>query len=586
MESSLYTPFVLLLQAVWTLAPGLLVAVALRRRELIAAPFVVPVAGLVGCVIGYGAFWLYFADVDTGTAYSWITLVDSIACCATLARQANRRVLASIDVAAPLVLLAAVALFYTGLTFGCTTGTDITSLNQSCHLAGFTGDNLLPQMFADNLVAGHPRELMWDWQGSDRPPLQSGLVLQQYPLIHLTGWHVTGYETLGVLLQVLWLPVVWALCRSARMPGKVLTTVLLLCGCSGFFFYNSVFTWPKLLAGSLATTAFGLLFLDRRTPWTWGLAGLSAGAAMVAHAGAAFTVIPIALVLLLPRYRAPRPRGPASKWMVGLRRAQTPPGLGLASTPTSTPALAALACAVAVAVVAPWTAYQKLFDPPGDMLLRLHLGGAAHDGSLTRTLVDAYTRRPLGAVLHSKLLNLTSFVGHTGYDEGLHIAGTGPIGQLRSYEFLYLVPALGPGSLALLALLLPSVRTRLRHSIDATRFWLMLAVAALCAAALVLIMLGPPGGLPLVHQGTYGMVILLYVCLSATLATLPRPLTRTIVAAQLTYFAVMWIALVWHGHTLHPGYAVLSGVSALAAAVTLKTVSARLDSHEPPPGHS
>jgi hypothetical protein len=551
MESSLYTPFVLLLQAVWTLAPGLLVAVALRRRELIAAPFVVPVAGLVGCVIGYGAFWLYFADVDTGTAYSWITLAGSIACCATLARQANRRVLASIDVAAPLVLLAAVALFYTGLTFGCTTGTDITSLNQSCHLAGFTGDNLLPQMFADNLVAGHPRELMWDWQGSDRPPLQSGLVLQQYPLIHLAGWHVTGYETLGVLLQVLWLPVVWALCRSARMPGKVLTTVLLLCGCSGFFFYNSVFTWPKLLAGSLATTAFGLLFLDRRTPWTWGLAGLSAGAAMVAHAGAAFTVIPIALVLLLPRYRAPWP-------------------------------LAALAGAVAVAVVAPWTAYQKLFDPPGDMLLRLHLGGAAHDGSLARTLVDAYTRRPLGAVLHSKLLNLTSFVGHTGYDEGLHIAGTGPIGQLRSYEFLYLVPALGPGSLALLALLLPSVRARLRHSVDATRFWLMLAVAALCAAALVLIMLGPPGGLPLVHQGTYGMVILLYVCLSATLATLPRPLTRTIVAAQLTYFAVMWIALVWHGHILHPGYIVLSGVSALAAAATLKTVSARLDSHHSP----
>ena len=62
------------------------------------------------------------------------------------------------------------------------------------------------------------------------------------------------------------------------------------------------------------------------------------------------------------------------------------------------PSVRALAAAALtfVLLAAPWTAYQKLYDPPGDRLVRWHLGGIdAIDGRGTmQTIVDQY--RPRG----------------------------------------------------------------------------------------------------------------------------------------------------------------------------------------------
>jgi hypothetical protein len=510
LRSSLVTPFVLLLQAIWFLAPGLLAGTALVRRGVLSAYFAVPVAALVGCLIGYGAVWAWFADRPLGAVYSWVSLVVALGCLVVLLR---RGALRSYEVAMPLALMVLVALLYTAITFSCTTTGYVTELNQACHLSGFTGDDVLPQIFADNLAAGHPRALTWGWQGSDRPPLQSGLVLEQYPL--------AGYESLAVLLQVVWVPVGWALCRALRAPARVLVAVLVMCTCSGFFLFNSVFAWPKLLAGSLALTGFALLCFERRNRWTGPLAGLGLGAAMLAHAGIVFSLAPIVVLALLRR-----------RWKPLL---------------------------VAVAVMAPWTAYQKLYDPPGDLLLRLHLGGTARPGSLLGVLVDAYCR-PVGAVVHAKLLNFSTYVGYTGAGgiDGVRIAGNGFGADLRATEFLFLVPALGLCAAGLLALLAPAVRRRFSSTVDGGRFTLLLAMAVLGAVAQALILLGPPGGMPTVHQGSYAVVMLFCVCGAAVVGVLPDRWRRSVLAAQVLYFAVVWVLAVWHGHRLHTGYVLLS----------------------------
>ncbi|WP_225852883.1 hypothetical protein, partial [Haemophilus parainfluenzae] len=53
-------------------------------------------------------------------------------------------------------------------------------------------DNILPYLFAERLYHGiDPRPLLGEWQSSDRPPLQAGLLLLQALLTGLvfpTTW--------------------------------------------------------------------------------------------------------------------------------------------------------------------------------------------------------------------------------------------------------------------------------------------------------------------------------------------------------------------------------------------------------------
>ncbi|WP_432825497.1 hypothetical protein [Dactylosporangium sp. CA-092794] len=148
----------------------------------------------------------------------------------------------------------------------------------------------------------------------------------------------------AVLLQVLCVPAVWALLRALRLTGYRLIVVLTMFLFTGFFVYNSVFVWPKLLAASMTLTAFALLFFGRPARSMWALAGVAAGAGMVAHAGVAFTLLPMGLLLLRRRYRP--------SWQ----------HLGLTA-------------AGGALLQAPWMAYRKIIDPPGDQLLKWHLAG-------------------------------------------------------------------------------------------------------------------------------------------------------------------------------------------------------------------
>ena len=413
MQSSVLLVPLLLVQAIWLLAPGLLAGLLLAGRDRIPAFLVVPVAGLAGCVSGYAVLWAFFGAHRLGNAAVAGFAVAALASAAWIGvRPALRAALLRLDVAAPLALLLLLTLGYTAITFSCTAGAGAGSVNAFCHLNGFTGDNVLPQIFADNIHHGDPRTITWDWQGSDRPPLQSGVQLLQAPLTESASWRVMSYQVLTVLLQAMWLPALWGLFRALKVSTRTFALVTAVCAGTGLFFFNSVFTWPKLLPAALVVLACGVWFFDRRGPWSWAIGGLAAGAATVAHGGVVFTLVPIGVALLLPRHR---------------------------------PSWTSLGVAVAAALVmlAPWQAYQRLYDPPGDRLLKMHLAGIPNpDERHSASCCGPGTAgNGVAGAVADKAANLTTVLGAQNVQ--YHLIGKGRTGIVRDEEFRYLILCFG-----------------------------------------------------------------------------------------------------------------------------------------------
>jgi hypothetical protein len=519
-------------------------AALLLRRGTIPSYLVVPAAAVIGCLIGYGALWVYFAWRPAGQVYSYVSLAAAAVCVALVAvRQPLRRAVLAPEVLVPLALMYLVSLFYVAATFGCSVTTPVTETNQLCHLNGITGDNLLPLIFADNIHHGDPRTLVWDWQGSARPPLQSGAVLLQTPLIQATGWHITGYQVLATLLQVVWVPALWAVSRVLGLSMPRRAALVMLCVFTGFFLFNSVFTWPKLLAAGLVLTAFVLWFRVPPSPAAYGLAGCAAGGAMMAHPGAAFALVPMGVLLLAPRAR------PAVRLLV-------------------------VTVVAAIVVIAPWTAYQKLYDPPGDQLMRQSLGGVVDDRPLGRTLREQYGSTPISTIAHNKLVNVTTLVGYPNLDHRL--LGPGWPGRVRDEEFRYLLFGLGLFNLGWLVLAVPSTRRRMRGLLDVGLLKLMLSVVAGAVVLWVLTLWGPPLFITIIHHGAYATMMLLFAALGALVTTLRRRLVGLVMLVQIGYFAAVWLASVWSGPVRHPSYIGLSVLAAAAVVGALAVAGTRI----------
>ncbi|WP_327010779.1 hypothetical protein OHA72_27985 [Dactylosporangium sp. NBC_01737] len=549
MHSSVFLVPLLLVQALWLLAPGLLVGLLLAGRDRIPAYLVVPVSGLVGCVSGYAVLWAFFGAHRLGNVAVAVFAVAALASAAWIAvRRELRAAVLRLDVAAPLALMLLLTLGYTAITFSCTVDPGAGSVNAFCHLNGFTGDNILPQIFADNIHHGDPRTITWDWQGSDRPPLQSGVQLLQAPLTESTSWRIMSYEVLTVLLQAMWLPALWGLFRALKVSTRTFALVAAVCTCTGLFFFNSVFTWPKLLPAALVILACGVWFFDRRGPWSWVIGGLAAGAAMVAHGGVVFTLVPIGVALLLPRHR-----------------------------PSWTSLLVAVAAALVM--LAPWQAYQRLYDPPGDRLLKMHLAGIPlpDERSLGELLRTRYGEDGISGTIANKTANLTTVLGVQNVQ--YHLIGKGRTGIARDEEFRYLILCFGAFTLGWLVLLTRRGRQRVREAADPDRLRLVFGLAGASLLLWILLMYGP--ATTRLHQGSYATMLLLFAGLGVLFSALPKWVTRAGLALQAAYFALIWVAAVWKGHHLHWAYLAVSVVASAAFAGALYWLHRRGDAPVP-----
>ena len=503
---------------------------------------------------GYLLFWCYLVHPLAGRAAAALLMAGGVGICLTgVDRGRIRGFLASIDVRQPAVLTLAISFFY--LTAVYTYHPDPWGWDWMVTVyrrLGHAGDNLIPQVLAQRLYEGADlrQPIFGQWQASDRPPLQTGIVLIQYPLWAALEKHAlmpnlidAYYQVFSTLLQCSWVAAAWALMRAAALsPGKASAVVLALAP-TGFFYVNSVFVWPKMLAGALGVGAF-LLLLDRRGGKKGGFGQVAAGAvfatlAFVAHGAAAFALFGLSLVLLLP--------GLFPGWR------KTAAGAGLF-----------------LALYAPWAGFQQIYDPPGDRLLKWHLADvtAQDHRSAWKIIRDHYTGLTLHRWLQRKADFLRTIVGlktRPGWpqDDGRDL--------LRRLQFWCLLPALGllnVGWGALGVYLFQRGRGRRDESDPTVR----LLGASLLSLLVWMLLLASEAA---VIHAPYTPLIVLFAALSIFLVRCHLPGVWALFTVHAVLGLFLWAAMSkttglviwWENHLAVPEYLFDPAMAAAAAAV-------------------
>lgn len=344
-------------------APGFGVAALAYRTGMIQP--------LLALLIGSGLAWLicffaWFTSPTLGATCSTLILVGSAAALAVrpLNFQAAHLRIPLAVMALLVVGFSAVAAMPGGLNDGP---------KAISHLYWATPDNLIPQLFADRLADGRsPRSptLIGDWLSSDRPPLQTGAVLLVYPLARNQD---LGYQLLGVALQAAWVLGLWATLRAVHADERRCFYVTVMTAGAGAIFLNTVFVWPKMLAGAMTLAGLAItLHPTGKGGIQAALFGATVALGILSHGGALFSIIPLTAFM--------------ARW--NLRHL-------------------AAALAVACALCAPWVSYQKLYDPPGDRLLKWHLAGVTDidPRSFGQVLVDQYHQAGITGAVANKLRN-------------------------------------------------------------------------------------------------------------------------------------------------------------------------------------
>jgi hypothetical protein len=462
----------------------------------------IAVLGLVALIAigasGYLAFWLWFFEPRLGRIFSLclpiaaaLLLIWAVPRLDAVGRSTLKALLTPMG----LVGAAALLVLSTGFMFGGLETPFNTAGARFSHL--LPADNQLPYLFAEGIRTGHvPKPLSGDWLSSDRPPLQTGIVLSQ--CVYLSHPLRLQYTVISVILQSLWVFALWLFLAAFDLDSRAIGLALTVCILSGFVFLNSFYVWPKLLAGAYMLGFSAILLAARfipavrQTSFLPLLTGALAGLGLLAHGGSVFAVVGLILTLFV------------------LKR-----GIGLKGL-----ILIAITC---FCLYLPWIFYQKLYDPPGDRLLKMHLAGV--EGVDSRPFIQAFTSAYKNLTFHkfldNKLANVRALAGHqTEYWHGIlqflrQLKRSDPnstallmetSGELRGLCFFFFVPNLGFLVFGPVSLVLGiHQRYRSREWKTAAIIWLYIA---LTTAIWCFVMFIP--GMTVIHTSTYAMILLAF----------------------------------------------------------------------------
>ncbi|MFL6450855.1 MAG: hypothetical protein ACJ746_24720 [Bryobacteraceae bacterium] len=522
------TPIALLLFLVYFalfLLPGFAVATLVWRPKQTDSPVQLVVTISASAALGFLAFWAFFFSKAFGRALCFAVYAASVFLLIRASRRGNTVLLLFRNVRTPLLYTAATGLLYTSLFFlpSKSVGSDPEYPGARFFAEGRPSDNLIPLFLADRLYDRRPIRpfCCGDWLSSDRPPLQSGVFLLQRPL-RVAGGNWLHYQLLATGLQCLWVCGVWCLLLSLGTSSARTGQLLLFLSTSGFLFYNSVYTWPKLFASALFLFAVSILITSirdqRRTTMLEACAGsCSVGLALLAHPGTIFSLP--AFGVLAIRHRR----------YFSLRQLALPALLMLC-------------------LLLPWSAYQRWVDPPGNRLLKMHLGGEMDPTprSTWQVVQDAYRHHTAGEILRFKLSNLALLAGRSPWDLlGVNAVALRPdvhvdrasAERSRIAQSQYIWNALGVLNLGWAVWLLSALRGR---SDSAVPFGPWLAVAGLFNLAIwALVMFGP--GATVTTHSSYADILLLSIGLLSWIFTLPRSVVAFAFVLHAVNSLVVWV---------------------------------------------
>jgi hypothetical protein len=503
---------------VLTALPGAAAALFVASRGERRIPILLVVALAASGAEGLLAFWIYYGSHTLGQTWSFLLAFGSALATGWILFDGKvpRDVLRRLSVPLGLWMLGSTFLIFLGFIHGgsgASLGTAATRFEQQ-----LASDNDIPLFFAEWFyVHGHhgtPAVFPGEWLASDRPPLQVGYLLSQQPF-HFNGDEL-NYQVLAVCLQQLWIIGLWALLLAARVGRVTKALAMITVLVSDLAIVNGFFVWPKLLPAAMLLAAAALILTPlwddvRRKLWAGPLIALLFGLAMMGHGSSIFAVVPLALVAAF--------RGlPSWRWL-------------------------GVALAVFVVVMAPWSAYQKYGDPPGNRLLKWQIGGVVElDSRGTRQAIeDSYREAGVGGTIHNKAENFVVVAGGGPFvDDVSHAVtdiGNGDwataVQEIRWGLFYYFLPSLGLLLLGPIAML---VGRRRRRRGDAPAEWKLaresLIVLAVGLVFWCLLMFGNGASRAVVHQGSYLLPIIGMVAgILGLRAVFPR--------------AAIWIVGVW-----------------------------------------
>lgn len=491
------------------IAPGLFLSELIQKRYGIKDYYVPLIAVLFSCLLSYAIFWFYLLSPLAGEWLSTILFVLSWSILALfILNKRYRHFISRKNIIFPIILVLLVSWLYSNIAAACRQD----KYADSCYVKSISIDNYMSSLYADNIRSDKPKALIGDRQGGDRPPLQSSVMLSQSVLTAnpATGKHNT--QLMGTILQVSWVLAVWILCRVLGLKLYDTVLVVVASAFTGFFFFNSVIVWPKLLAGSFVVLAVVLLYFENKSH-KYALAGLASAAALLAHTASAFTLIPLWISVMIFKKMRPNLRQAAS------------------------------VIAVAAILIMPWLAYQQFYDPPSNRLGKWFFAGvmSKDDRTLPEALSSSYTSTSLGELVRNKVKMTANLVADKPTNE---LIGSGKFAKLRDLEFRYMVVGIGLANLGWLVLLRKKYRDKLDKQFTIKAKWLLGLTAASVVFWIGTVFLPE---FVAIHTSSYAMLIilipLLYSCIlqSKVLSKFKYLLGAVIIL----YFFVIWVLSVY-----------------------------------------
>jgi hypothetical protein len=505
---AVFVPAAIVWEGIVFLLPGMAMAWLLGKKVRLNEIQFACITLFGAATAGYLVFWFYLVGIKAGKDLSKaiVLLSAAIVIYAIMKRRMDTKLFREVVICA--LLMAALTLFYSADGFLYEHSKNAGEQAEDRFVDPLPLDNMLPYFFADKIYRSQSFRpfLTEGWQSSDRPPLQAGLTLLQLPLWE-TANRELRYQILSTFLQSMWLVAVWLLLRSMRLDRRSIVLVCAACVFSRFFLMNTFFTWPKLLAAAFFILALTLVRYpeggsSRITPFEAAMIGAGTGLAMLSHTGVAFSVISLAIVLLVSR---------------------------------KIPSLRSLATGIAVLLLffLPWMAYQKLYDPPGNRLVKWHLAGDSEIDSLSfsHAFVQGYRRLTPAQIVDNKIEDVRTLFGPGPWD-AVRSGWRPTLNWYKTGAFFYVFQSPGLLNLGFIAFLLARFFSSKRGSSNPQFKTTLGGVQRLFIFFLVAMVvwsmfLYAPGSTQLV-MGSMADEALLFVALAASLA-LAAPRLATVI---------------------------------------------------------
>jgi hypothetical protein len=489
---------------VW--APGLAMLGLFRNRI---PSSLAPCVAIVGVGLsGWLLFWLWFIGPAVGI---WGTIGVSLASAIVLWR--NPVNLLSESVRFPVIIMVLLTVGYLSVAG------DHGWLEYGDYQIGARywaiPDNQIPSLFANGLLNGGDGlrpYLLGDWHSSDRPPLETGMILIAFPLLGEASQ--MGSLLLSIAVNVSWVFGLWGFLRAVAITEwRILTTVVSV-GLSGVVFINTLYSWPKMLAAAFSLTVAAAVFeqqVSRRLKAV--IIGAAAAFSMLSHGSAIFALLALFVLVITKRH-------------TGYVRDT------------------AIALLTATMIYIPWVCYQKFYDPPGDRLIKWHLAGIIEhtdNRSPLPAILEEYRRIGWSDLVTNKTNNLRMLIGDpTVLKDSIIVANSHPawddtfMGRIRNFFLLRVGPSPSFLLFGIPFLLFRRVRTA---------FWMMPIAAFILLTAGFFVFLEFGASLydtTWLHHAPYQLVLLWCALGPLAVSEISKKLSGVLVSGQLVIFIALW----------------------------------------------